>query len=262
MNTQLSSLVRYFVFSAPVRRLSRQRASGIWMMNREVHFSRLVLPPEVSEGSHLALIRDSTEAGDAIPFLLHISKFLSTTTQKQKVLFVSTRSRVSYNSHDITHVYPVLSRAMEAATAALVKLDLYTIQKPHFSLGDAQMQKTFTCEVITAVRERKPTVVIVECVQALKMVFGVDPSGFSRSLLLPEFRLNVIIGCPTQCGVDADIRSLEDIADVIFDLSDLQTGVSMDVDGIVRIAKEGGRWQSRNAWSRYSLTEAALKIHT
>lgn len=231
-------------------------------MSKDAHFSRFVLSLGASEGSHLTLIRDSTDAGDATPFLLHISKSISTATPKQNVLFISTRSRTSYNPQDTSHAYPVLSKAMGAATATFVKIDPYTIQKPDFNLSNLQMQQALTCEVLTAVRERKPIVVVVECVQALRMVFGVDPSAFSRSLLVPELQLNVIVGCPMKCGIDTDIRSLEDIADVVFDLSDLQTGVSTDIDGTVRIVKEGGRWQPRNARKRYLLTEAALKIHT
>lgn len=230
-------------------------------MSKSTLFSKLVLPAETSANNILTLVRDFTDAGDGIPFLLHISKSISIVTPPENILFISTRSRTSFNSQDAVHVYPAPSRAMGTATAAFLTLDPYKIQKPDFSVSDAQMQKSLTLEAATIAREKKCTVVAIECIHALKMVFGVDPSAFVRSLLLPELQLNVIASCPTQCGIDEDICSLSDIADAVIDLSDLKTGVAADVDGTMRIAKEGGRWQPRNTWNRYFVTDAALKIH-
>lgn len=220
----------------------------------------------LKNGGHLTLVRDATDASDSIPLVLNIAKTLTNPTRPATsapgVLFLSTRSRSQYIEGDAIHSHPVLSRAAAVATATCVSLDPYTVQTPAFATSELDFQRELTNKVIDTAHQQGLHLVVIECVYSLKAIFGVNPSAFVRSLLSPAVNLSVLAACPTGCSIDGDIASLSDIADSVFDLQDLQTGVATDVDGMLRVAKEKGRWKPAAYARRYQVTDASLKIYT
>lgn len=236
------------------------------MNNKASSLPLLLERSNITDGGHLTLIRDGTEASDAIPLVLNIAKALTIPVRSGNaptgVIFLSTRSRSQYPERDEVHVYPVLSRAASVATASCVSLDPYTMQSPDFSTSDLDFQGELTNRVIDTAHQKGSHVIVIECLHSLKVVFGVNPSAFVRSLLSPTWKLSVLAACPIACGIDDDITSLSDIADSVFDLQDLQTGAATDVDGILKVSKEKGRWKPTAPTRRYQVTEASFKIYT
>lgn len=235
------------------------------MSAKAAPLSFLVDGRALQRGGHLTLVRDATDACDAIPLLLNIVKTLTnkrTTSATQTPLFLSTRSRSRYTHPDDRHIHPVLSRAAAAATATCVALDPYTMQDPAFASGNLDFQRRLVERIRDMAREHSLQLVVIECMYSLKAVFGVDPSAFVRSLIAPGTNLSVISACPMGCGIDEDIAGLADISDSVCDLHDLQTGVANDIDGMLRVAKDAGRWQPSLKPQRYQVTEASFKIYT
>lgn len=236
------------------------------MNNKASSLPLLLERTNVTDGGHLTLVRDGTEASDSFPLVLNIAKTLTTPATSGNapagVIFLSTRSRSQYAEPDEIHAYPVLSRAASVATASCVSLDPYTMQSPDFATSDLDFQRKLTNRVIDTAHQNSSHLIVIECLHSLKVVFGVNPSAFVRSLLSPTWKLSVLAACPTACGIDDDISSLSDIADSVFDLQDLQTGAATDVDGVLRVSKERGRWRPTAPSRRYQVTEASFKIYT
>ena len=105
------------------------------------------------------------------------------------------------------------------------------------------------------------SVVLVECLHALKFVFGINPAAFVRSLSSLHEGISVIACAPTGCDLDEEITSLVTVGDMIIELTDLRTGYAEDIDGMIRVAREGGRWIDGSA-RRYKITTTGFNIYT
>lgn len=235
------------------------------MSNAATSLSVLVDDVALKGGGYLTLIRDATDACDAIPLILNIAKTLTnkrTSRSKQGIIFLSTRSRSTFKDDDKLHIHPVLSRAAAAATATCVSLDPYALGSSMVTTGGPEFPNLLLRRIKEVAREQHVNLIVIECLYSLKYVFGVDPSAFVRSLISPNTNFSVISACPTNCGIDQDIESLADIADSICDLQDLQTGVATDVNGMLRVMKKNGCWNPASQAQRYRITEASFKIYT
>ena len=218
------------------------------------------------ESRNLTLIRDSTEAQDVLPFLLHLTKSLATVSKltASDVLFITTRSRSELTS-DETHIYPVFHRATASARPAFTALDPYR----KFSTACLEIKQvsgkainSFHSWITDTIRKNNAKVVIIECLQALKFTFGVCPSAYVRTLLSNNSGIAVIAAAPTECGVDGDVASLEDIADNVIDLNDLRTGAAVDVSGTYVMTKTAGKWAISPNELKYRATTSSFQLFT
>lgn len=214
---------------------------------------------DASDAGHVTLIRDSTDANDAVPFQFHLAKNLNSVI-KHKILFLSTRTRTSFVQGDRAHIYPSTSDIISTSTAGMMTLDLFTIQQPDFSLSKHEMYVRLTDKVFELIKAKAITLVIIECLQSLKVIFGVDPKAFVRSILSHGTNIRILAASPVGCNVDKDVQNLAEIADLVLDLFDLKTGVATDIDGVLSVTKDRGRWKSEIVRRRYFMTPNALKV--
>lgn len=107
-----------------------------------------------------------------------------------------------------------------------------------------------------------PRVLVIECLHSLSFCFAVDPPAFIRTLTSAPFNLSVIVSAPIGCGIDKDISNLCSIAENVIELSDLRTGVAIDIDGLITVCKRNGQWSLAGSKksTRYKITTTSFNI--
>lgn len=107
-----------------------------------------------------------------------------------------------------------------------------------------------------------PRVLVIECLHSLSFCFAIDSPAFIRTLTSAPFNLSVIVSAPIGCGIDKDISNLCSIADNVIELSDLRTGVAVDIDGLITVYKRNGQWSLAGSKksTRYKITTNSFNI--
>lgn len=186
----------------------------------------------------LLLARDATAAGDAFSVLLNLARAATA---------------------------PVALVATRTSPAALRRTRVAAVVIDGLSEGDVAEG------VREAVRDGA-RVVLVECLHALEFASGVCPTEFVKGVLGMDEGVAVCAVWPVgvarggglgRNGEGVDAQVLAELAHVVVDLAALATGVAVDVDGLVRVAKEGGRWRRNPATStfRYRITDSSVKFY-
>lgn len=218
---------------------------------------KLLLSPTIT------IICDDTDAGDAISLALHLIRTLVTSkmVEPDEVLVLTTRLHASFPK-STPHIYPFISRDTKLSLSDCKPVDPH----PHFdltSLSSSTLSFNIMLKLIcTAIEEApatsKPRLIIIECLNALRFAFGVDPSAFVRTLT--GLNLSVIACAPTACCIDENISDISTIADNVINLSDLRTGVAVDIDGLISVPKTSGQWILKCESRRYKITPSAFNI--
>lgn len=214
----------------------------------------------------ITIMRDATDAADSVPLVIQLTRTLITANlvQPQQVLILTTRSRATF-TEPTPHVHPTLPRNSMRHLSGCRSVDPHPVFTPTCSqtptnamrqlvdlITDSLAKDSATCE---------PRLVVIECLHALRFAFAVDPSAFVRTLTtLRPNGLAVILAAPIACGIDDDLSSIAYIADNVIDLTDLRTGIAIDIDGLITVSKQNGKWQKNSQSRRYKITETAFKI--
>ncbi|PXF46472.1 hypothetical protein BWQ96_03707 [Gracilariopsis chorda] len=220
--------------------------------------------PSILSAKNVTLIRDATDAADALPLLHHLVRVLSLSKHLSppEILFLTTNSRAQIPPTSKTCLFPFLTRSTQIAFAHSTPCDPYTFfEHPHEKQSSAQSTKQFLRFVSAAAKTSSAKVIVVECVHALQTVFAVDILPFIKTLTTMQKGLSVMLSAPVHCGIDRQIATLADMADTIIDLNNLQTGYAPDVDGTLKLVKQQGKWQLNSSTNRYKITEPSFKIY-
>lgn len=213
----------------------------------------------------LTIIRDFTDAQDSAALLFNMTKDAfapnprNATPSSSPIVFLSTRSRTQVLLSDAKHVYPVQSRTATSMLAGYIRIDPYKILSQEGMTSEAAYS-TLLAKILEASRANRVDMVVIECSYSLKYVFGVDPVAFIHALLGGDGPLSVLVACPAGFGDADDLDELADLADGVVDLRDLQTGVAEDMDGLIEVAKEHGRWAADVKSYRYHAVDSSFEI--
>lgn len=225
-----------------------------------MHAKPLLDTTAIVAGKNITVIRDATEAAESLSLLHHLIHIVTATSSltSDQILFISTRTRTSFKS-PTPHIYPKTSSSTSHALTSCTVLDPYLL--PLDPTNPNQSICSLVNEVDQLVSRLSIRVVFVECMYSLRFVFGIHAPSFVRTLTSLGTGLSVIIAAPTACGIDNNIFSLIDIADTVIDLSDLNTGVAIDIDGLIRISKQNGQWATKHPPKRFKVTNTAFNIY-
>lgn len=213
----------------------------------------------------LSLLRDDTDAADAIPLLFHLTRSLhaptpSPTKSSSPIVIVTTRSRSIFPSAT-SHIYPHVSRAMRTVLSTYISIDPHNHFNPSQLLPVATATARFVNLVTATVSKVQARVILIECLHALRYTFDVDPAAAVRSLLSHNTGLSVVAVAPVVPDLRLDLTNLSQLAENVIDLRDLRTGTAPDVDGLITVTKRDGKWTQSEQQRRYKITDNNFTIY-
>lgn len=184
----------------------------------------------------ITIVRDSTDAQHGHSLILHLTQSIVTNSSPQ-ILFLSTRSRTNFST------FKTIDPFLEFETTPTKQHAMNTI-----------------LHLIDVHSNPKPNILVIECLHSLVYAFSIDALAFIRTLTSKLYGLSVIISAPVASGIDKQISNLSSISTNVIDLSDLKTGVSVDIDGIITTSKREGNWINNPQQRRYKMMKNGFTI--
>lgn len=219
----------------------------------------------ITRRNNLTIVRDSTNAADAIPLMHHFLRALTISKRisRKEILFVSTQTRSVISPKSNTYIHSPITRAVESSFTCSTACDPFALFASVLEKEEeSHITRKFLEFVSAAIKRTCAKLVVIECLYSLRFSFGVNVSAFLRSLSFLNEGIPVMLSAPIEREMDAELSVLADQADNVIDLFHLHTGYASDVDGTLAVSKQEGRWLVTRRNRRYKITDSSFKIYS